>query len=105
MKEKIEIRETAIERLLGNNVALMRQVVKPLPVCDMFEISRNEDVPKFYESLRYLSDSPDRSYIVVIYELTDPDTFQGAMHKAINSNEERQIHFAQFAAKAGSTAR
>jgi hypothetical protein len=61
-----------MERILenGSRKSLMA-VLKNAYIYDIIEVSRQEDIPKLYEALRYLPDDPAVSFMIPILIIRD----------------------------------
>jgi hypothetical protein len=66
------IRRTVMERILENGSRrTLLAVLKNAHIHDIIEVSRQEDIPKLYEALRFLPDDPGVSFMIPILIIRD----------------------------------
>ena len=66
------MRRTAMERILENGSRkTLLAVLKNAYIYDIIEVSRQEDIPKLYEALRFLPDDPAVSFMIPILIIRD----------------------------------
>ena len=66
------MRRTAMERILENGTQkTLLAVLKDAYIYDIIEVSRQEDIPKLYEALRFLLDDPMVSFMIPILMIRD----------------------------------
>ena len=66
------MRRTAMERILENGSPKpLLAVLKNAYIYDIIEVSRQEDIPKLYEALRFLPDDPTVSFMILILTIRD----------------------------------
>ena len=71
-EQSVEIRRTALERITDMDArGILEMTLKKSCVYDILEISRQTDMDKFYETVKYLPDNPKISYVVAILEVAD----------------------------------
>jgi hypothetical protein len=73
MTERMTIgRSTGMERMIAPIPRkILSELLKRADIYDVVEISRQEDVPKLYQALRFFPDNPDVTYIMPILEIRD----------------------------------
>jgi hypothetical protein len=61
-----------MERILENSSRkTLLAVLKNAHIYDIIEVSRQEDIPKLYEALRFLPDDPTVSFMIPILIIRD----------------------------------
>jgi hypothetical protein len=67
-----QMRRTGAERLLQNiSRPAFVKLLQDSHIYDIVEVSRQEDIPKLYEVLKYLPDDPEVSFIMPILIIRD----------------------------------
>jgi hypothetical protein len=62
-----QMRRSGAERLLQNiSRSAFVKLLQESHIYDIVEVSRQEDIPKLYEVLKFLPDDPEVSYIMPI---------------------------------------
>ena len=72
--EYIVVRRTAFERLIESEPRTkLAEIVNKNSVYQVIEISRQEDIYKVHEMLKFLPDNPNVSYILAMLEVRDSE--------------------------------